>query len=208
MTSLLVGCEIVLYMANRLKAYMDFLHRLPATLTRTNFETAVTKLYAHIIQFLARAIQIYQTPAFHRAITAFWGDSDVQDFEKVCDQLGLSVEIEASNCDRTLSGQDRERSKKLEQDLQRVLEELKKFHNIQGSLNRLEIKLDLDKLPYAKGAMFNSYGGDHMTCHPATRVDLLRQIQDWARQPQSKSIFWLNGMAGIGKSTISWTIAE
>jgi hypothetical protein len=68
--------------------------------------------------------------------------------------------------------------------------------------------LDLDKLPYAKGAMFNSYDQDHTTCHPATRVDLLRQIQDWARQPHSKSIFWLNGMAGTGKSTISWTIAE
>lgn len=56
--------------------------------------------------------------------------------------------------------------------------------------------------------MFNSYGGDHVTCHPATRVDLLRQIQDWAQQPQSKSIFWLNGAAGTGKSTISRTFAE
>jgi Heterokaryon incompatibility protein (HET)/NACHT domain len=69
-------------------------------------------------------------------------------------------------------------------------------------------KLVLDKLPYAKGAMFNSYDQDHTTCHPATRVDLLRQIKGWARQPHSKSIFWLNGMAGTGKSTISWTIAE
>jgi hypothetical protein len=49
MTSLLVGCETVLYMANRLKAYMDFLHRLPATLPRTNFESAVTKLYAEAL---------------------------------------------------------------------------------------------------------------------------------------------------------------
>jgi hypothetical protein len=56
--------------------------------------------------------------------------------------------------------------------------------------------------------MFNSYGEDHMTCHPATRVDLLRQIQDWAQRPNSKSIFWLNRMAGTGKSTISWTIAK
>ena len=64
------------------------------------------------------------------------------------------------------------------------------------------------KLPYAEGAMFNSYDGDHTTCHPATRIDLLRQIQDWARRPDSKSIFWLNGMAGTGKSTISWTIAK
>ncbi|KIW16082.1 hypothetical protein PV08_06133 [Exophiala spinifera] len=73
---------------------------------------------------------------------------------------------------------------------------------------RLRSKLDLDKLPHAKGAMFNAYGGDHRTCHPATRVDLLCQIQNWAQQPRSKTIFWLNGMAGTGKSTISWTFAE
>lgn len=59
MTSLLVGCKTVLYMAKRLKAYMDFLRGLPATLARTNFETAMTGLYVYILQFLARAIQIY-----------------------------------------------------------------------------------------------------------------------------------------------------
>ena len=198
MTSLLVGCETVLYMANRLKAYMDFLHRLPATLTRTNFESALTKLYARILKFLARAIQTYQTPSFQRALNAFWQDSDVQEFEQECDKLGRNVEIEASNCDRTL----------LNQNLQKVLGELKEVHQIQESLNRLEIKLDLDKLPYAKGAMFNSYGEDFITCHPATRIELLRQIQDWAQQLHSKSIFWLNGMAGTGKSTISRTIAK
>jgi shikimate kinase len=26
--------------------------------------------------------------------------------------------------------------------------------------------------------------------------------------PSQKSIFWLKGMAGTGKSTISWTVAE
>ena len=59
MTSLLVGCEIALYMANRLKAHIEFLYQLPATLTRTNFKTAVIELYAHTLGFLAHAIRIY-----------------------------------------------------------------------------------------------------------------------------------------------------
>lgn len=208
MTSLLVGCETVLYMANRLKAYMIFLHGLPATLTRTNFEIALTILHARILKFLAYAIQIYQTPTLKRAFKAFWEDSDVQDFEQECDKLGYNLEIEASNCDRILRGQDRERAEKLKRNLDGVLEELKKLHHIQYSLNQLEIKIDLGKLPYAKGAMFNSYDQDHTTCHPATRVDVLHQIHDWAQQLDSKSIFWLSGMAGVGKSTISWTLAE
>lgn len=208
MTSLLVGCEIAMYMANRLKAYIEFLHQLPMTLTRINFKTAVTELYTHILGFLARAIRIYQIPTSHRALRAFWTNRDIVDFEKTCNEFGFRVEIEASNCDRTLGAQDREGIAKLKQDLQRVLEELKQSHRHQESLDRLETKIDLDKLPYAKGAMYNSYGDDYTTCHPATRVDLLHEIYDWARHPHSKSIFWLSGWAGIGKSTISRTVAE
>ncbi|KAL8823663.1 MAG: hypothetical protein Q9191_005655 [Dirinaria sp. TL-2023a] len=208
MTSLLVGCETALYMANRLKAYFEFLHQLPMTLTRANFEMAVIELYARILGFLAHAIRIYQTSTSHRALRAFWTDSDIVEFEKACNELGARAEIEASNCDRTLDAQDREYIRKLKQDLQKVLEELKQSHQLQVSLDRLETKIDLDKLPYAKGAMYNSYGDDHVTCHPDTRVDLLHEIYDWAQDPHSKIIFWLSGWAGIGKSTISRTVAE
>ncbi|EGU73972.1 hypothetical protein FOXB_15517, partial [Fusarium oxysporum f. sp. conglutinans Fo5176] len=41
-----------------------------------------------------------------------------------------------------------------------------------------------------------------------TRVDLLRQIHQWANDPFAKPIYWLNGMAGTGKSTISRTVAQ
>ncbi|KAH6869895.1 hypothetical protein B0T10DRAFT_377366, partial [Thelonectria olida] len=41
-----------------------------------------------------------------------------------------------------------------------------------------------------------------------TRVDLLQQIQEWASDPHAKALFWLNGMAGTGKSTISRTICR
>jgi hypothetical protein len=82
-------------MTNRLKAYMEFLHRLPTTLTRTNFATAETELYACILQFLAQAIQIL--------LQAFLEDSDVRNFESKCNELGMRVEIEASNCDRSLA---------------------------------------------------------------------------------------------------------
>ena len=207
MTSLLDGCEIALYMANRLRVYIEFLNQVPMMLVRINLETAVTELYTHVLRFLARAIRIYQTSTPHRAFRAFWTKSDIVDFEKASYELGVRVEIEASNCDRTLSAQDRECSGRLRQDLQKVLGELEQFHLLQESLDRLETKIDLDKLPYAKGAMYNSYGDEHIICHPATRVDLLHDIYGWARDPQSKSIFWLNGWAGIGKSTISRTVA-
>jgi hypothetical protein len=45
-------------------------------------------------------------------------------------------------------------------------------------------------------------------CLPGTRTDILDQIREWAVSPQGKCIFWLNGMAGTGKSTISRTVAK
>ena len=53
MASLLIGCEMVFYMANRLEAYIDFMYKLPITLTRSNFEVVLIEFYALILQFLA-----------------------------------------------------------------------------------------------------------------------------------------------------------
>ena len=67
----------------------------------------------------------------------------------------------------------------------------------------------LAKLRTAEGAAFDCYADEHdPRCHPDTRVDLLHQIDDWAGDPDSECIFWLNGMAGTGKSTISRTVAH
>lgn len=68
---------------------------------------------------------------------------------------------------------------------------------------------DLEKLPIARWAAFNSYADQHEDgCLPGTRTDLLQQIAEWFTSPQGKCIFWLNGMAGTGKSTISRTVAK
>ena len=41
-----------------------------------------------------------------------------------------------------------------------------------------------------------------------TRVDLLQDITNWSNAPGDACIFWLNGMAGTGKSTIARTVAR
>jgi hypothetical protein len=47
-----------------------------------------------------------------------------------------------------------------------------------------------------------------LTCLPNTRVDLLHEIYDWAEGQDERCIFWLNGLAGTGKSTIARTVAR
>ena len=70
-------------------------------------------------------------------------------------------------------------------------------------------KIDLAKLPSANGAAFDSHLDEHdARCLSNTRVDLRLQITEWAEDTRGKCIFWLNGMAGTGKSTISRTVAQ
>jgi hypothetical protein len=61
----------------------------------------------------------------------------------------------------------------------------------------------------AAGASYNSHANEHNpTCLENTRVDILEHISNWAHDPSAKAIFWLNGKAGTGKSTISRTVAK
>ncbi|KAL4878152.1 hypothetical protein BJY04DRAFT_221299 [Aspergillus karnatakaensis] len=67
----------------------------------------------------------------------------------------------------------------------------------------------LGRLPYVAEATFNSYQRQHeATCLDNTRSQVLQKINDWADRQDGASIFWLNGWAGIGKSTIARTITR
>lgn len=67
----------------------------------------------------------------------------------------------------------------------------------------------LDRLRVAEGASFDSHAEEHNpTCLQNTRVELLENVNRWIDDFNSKTVFWLNGMAGTGKSTISRTVAQ
>ncbi|KUJ20839.1 HET-domain-containing protein [Mollisia scopiformis] len=70
----------------------------------------------------------------------------------------------------------------------------------------------LRQLPNADKAPYNAYDRqDEPACLPNTRVDLLQEIYDWIDGKDGQDercIFWLSGLAGTGKSTISRTVAR
>jgi hypothetical protein len=73
----------------------------------------------------------------------------------------------------------------------------------------IEQESPLNRLPYANDAPFNSYSKQHEpTCLPDTRVDLLKEIYNWADGQDERCLFWLNGLAGTGKSTVARTVAR
>ena len=84
-----------------------------------------------------------------------------------------------------------------------------KMNLVDKKTDNLHQKIDIAKLPIAKGASFDSHLEEHNSkCLANTRVVLQSQIKEWANDETGKPIFWLNGMAGTGKSTIARTIAR
>jgi len=58
----------------------------------------------------------------------------------------------------------------------------------------------------AKGAEFRH--GDRRGCFKGTREPVLDEIESWSKDSKMSPVYWLNGLAGTGKSTIAQTISE
>ncbi|KAI9373897.1 WD domain protein, partial [Aspergillus egyptiacus] len=94
-----------------------------------------------------------------------------------------------------------------------IKSQLDNLHSIaSGSAQQIDAlaqSTDLKELPVAAGAEFGTYMDQHEEeCLPGTRTELLDEVQKWAVAPEGKCMFWLNGLAGTGKSTISRTITK
>ena len=50
--------------------------------------------------------------------------------------------------------------------------------------------------------------GNRQGCLRGTRKGVLWEVEHWLSSEQEQQIFWLNGLAGTGKSTIAQTFAE
>ena len=61
-------------------------------------------------------------------------------------------------------------------------------------------------MDHTSGAGYLS--GNRQGCLRGTRKDILWQIERWLTDELDQRVFWLNGLAGTGKSTIAQTFAE
>ncbi|KAE8556238.1 hypothetical protein TMatcc_003576 [Talaromyces marneffei ATCC 18224] len=77
--------------------------------------------------------------------------------------------------------------------------------------------IHIDQRPHEKlrlpqgvpDAAFNAANKQHLPlCLRDTRTEVLNQIRKWADGDGQERVYWLKGMAGTGKSTISLTIAR
>lgn len=67
----------------------------------------------------------------------------------------------------------------------------------------------MNALPRARAASYDSNRiGSFTTCFEGTRLNILDEIKIWLFDRRQPNVYWLNGLAGIGKTTIAATVAE
>lgn len=197
MGALLSGLETTLYVGNRLKVFYEFLPKLRICTAKTNFEAALLELQIKLLKFLTKAMILYRRNPILRSWNAVWGVADVDSFDVDCRAIAQREQDEADICGLDIIS-----------DMKTKLESL---DGIRNSITTLFTAIQLPKLDFARGARFNSEAeAREPRCLDSTRADLLRQVAEWAEsdKPGEPCIFWLQGSAGTGKSTISRTVAH
>ncbi|CAE6381049.1 unnamed protein product, partial [Rhizoctonia solani] len=84
---------------------------------------------------------------------------------------------------------------------------LKIWNTVEGQLADSRI----DALSPVDSATYNSllsHEVNRRACTKETRVQILLDLEKWSLDPSQPNIFWMNGMAGTGKTTIAYTFAE
>ncbi|KAF9007675.1 WD40 repeat-like protein [Hymenopellis radicata] len=75
----------------------------------------------------------------------------------------------------------------------------------------------LESLPRSRQARYDAdvdseaVGVTRGACTPGTRVEIIQRLVEWARKQSSEksaSVYWLNGSAGTGKSTIAYSVCK
>lgn len=206
MDALMGGIATALSTKQLMDVYFAFYQKQPTGPSTDSLRTVLVATYGAMLQFLADAISMLQKSQPTRFWTALLDDRGFQKFVSNCQSLEQRVEMAASNCDRNLDEESRLLVNQCNQSLNQVLID---FDNVKAQTARIELSLNFNKLPKASTAAFDSIDEERLPrCLENTRVSLLKDIEHWVQDPRSSAFFWLQGVAGTGKSTIARTLAQ
>ncbi|KAK2767853.1 hypothetical protein FQN53_006444 [Emmonsiellopsis sp. PD_33] len=209
MGCLLLGLNRISYLIARCRVYEELYLSINHDAAVQNFESALVDLYTLILQFLAKALQIYARNTVVRGANAFkLADDDIIDFEKHCKDLEERVDYEVRNCEGTQSKDFREK-------FYRLVDELKALKDLRDPLGRIDNRVAniwkvlgetergkilnwVSDTPYLDHHRVASNGRTKDTGAWLSKHGNYRQ---WETSDESM-ILWLHGIPGAGKTKL------
>ncbi|KAF2858013.1 hypothetical protein K470DRAFT_237297 [Piedraia hortae CBS 480.64] len=200
--ALLEGIETTLDTGLLLNVYFDVYGRLSWTPAIGGLYYSIVKLYCRILKFVAHAEHTGDMSRFGRLVQSVTSDV-LTNFKNDHRDLLMDVEHHKGACDSELTLHQRDWVNK-------ELESLKiNLRAIEAGVNSVQQTLDLNALQSAAGATYDSTDAfDLVLCLGDTRVEIIKEIVDWATTVGGQRVYWLSGKAGTGKSTIARTVAH
>ncbi|KAL4906329.1 hypothetical protein BDW74DRAFT_177343 [Aspergillus multicolor] len=162
------------------------------------------KLYAEVLRYQIRLAKQYSRSTFFRFVNDLAVSNDWKGIFLTITGLDETITKHLS----TLEGHTLNQvNRKMEELQERMNKSLRLAAETRDQYRIEKQKKLLDALPYTHGAVFGSKEDqDKARCLEGTQTKTLTQVQEWSEEP-GKPVFWLQGMAGTGKSTISRTFA-
>jgi hypothetical protein len=206
MDALLTGVATALSMQRQLDVYREFYDKFTPGLSTTNLRIEVVETYAVVLGFLADCIRLLTIGSMSRFWGALLDDGKLQKFGSTCIAAEERLARAANACGLGLDAHSRQLAEECNDSLHLVLGDLDAIKN---QTARIELSISLQNLPCASTAAFDSTDEDRMPrCLEKTRVELLSDIESWVQDPGGSQFFWLQGIAGTGKSTVARTVAK
>ncbi|EGZ76219.1 hypothetical protein NEUTE2DRAFT_161157 [Neurospora tetrasperma FGSC 2509] len=198
-TSLVLQCHTY----RRLYIESDLTLQLPENVSSA-LETSIIQAYAKSLLFLGFTIQ--RQRSWSKFVDASFKHSDIDKCIGGLLESGSQLAQAADDCEKHCNLLNRSTVNELHNIAKELRQEILDQTNL---VLKIHQDFVLAKLRTAKGAAFDHLNQEREAkCHPGTRVALLDEIGTWASNSESHRIFWLQGMAGTGKSTISRTVAR
>ncbi|KAG8726677.1 hypothetical protein FRC11_014717, partial [Ceratobasidium sp. 423] len=130
--------------------------------------------------------------------------------EQIAGRMTRIAEIIREEISKVKMRQDQSRTRQVFRAFDNEEDLARRTRRIEELFRRIQ-NIRLENLSRAKLARYNSALSitiNRRKCTKNTRVDVLKELFTWSDDPKAPTIFWLNGIAGTGKTTIAYTLAE
>ncbi|KAF2859174.1 hypothetical protein K470DRAFT_277888 [Piedraia hortae CBS 480.64] len=201
--SLVDALDTVMYTCCLLPIYHNWFCKLPRSNSTERLQHDLIDLFAQVYRISANAILAQSQNALEDFCSIVRNKHNLGGMKQRCVDLQQRVQNWMDLCDREKQGGWMEG---LTCQIEQLDTELASAMSQVASMNSANLKLDLTNLKEAKKAI---YDAQNSFCIPGTRVAILRDLARWIEHPSKRRrIFWLEGSAGTGKTTLARTVAR